>query len=229
MTKARILLVEGRGAGIDSLAAALRKVGFVVDVAYTGKSALSILETEFPNLIVFDASSMRSTGTRTCKRLRQQADSLPIIHCRAVNEALDTQAEADAYLMHPFTSRKLLNRVRALLPADPQQEEIIRLGHITFYRNKRSVEINGQGEKRLTPKLADLLEAFMRHPNLVLNRKWLMETVWKTSYMGDTRTLDVHIRWIRERIEQDPCHPRNLITVRGVGYILSVNKPEPEA
>ncbi len=83
-------------------------------------------------------------------------------------------------------------------------------------------DISGFGERRLTPKLANLLEAFLLHPNEVVDRNWLMRTIWKTNYYGDTRTLDVHIRWIREVIEANPARPRILKTVRGMGYIFSI-------
>ena len=92
---------------------------------------------------------MRSNGARTCRRLRRQENAAPIIHCRPQGEAEPTDADADIYLVQPFTSRKLLNRIRALLPADPHREEIIRLGHIILYRHKRSLYIAGQGEQRL--------------------------------------------------------------------------------
>jgi DNA-binding response OmpR family regulator len=109
-----------------------------------------------------------------------------------------------------------------VLPADDMKDEIVRAGHLTFFPSKRSVEIVGTGERRLTPKLACLLEEFLRHPNEILDRNRLMQTVWKTSYFGDTRTLDVHIRWIREVIEENPARPRLLKTVRGMGYIFSI-------
>ena len=135
---------------------------------------------------------------------------------------MDRSTEADVYLQLPFTPRKLLNRVRALLPVDQVKEEIVRYGSISLYRTKRSVEVNGQGESLLTPKLADLLEEFIRHPNEVVTRRQLMIDVWKTDYIGDTRTLDVHIRWMRELIEEDPAKPTLLKTVRGKGYIFCV-------
>ena len=175
-----------------------------------------------PDLIVFDATSMRSSGTRSCRRLRRALGDLPIIHCRAEGVKEDVTATADVYLAQPFTPRKLLNRIRALLPADETQEEVVRCGSITFYREKRSVEVNGQGEQPLTPKQAQLLEEFVRYPNQVISRKQLMQNVWRTDYIGDTRTLDVHIRWVREIIEENPAKPKLLRTVRGKGYIFNM-------
>jgi DNA-binding response OmpR family regulator len=222
MQQAHILLVEGRGSGDQSLAPALRKVGYTLCLANTGTAAVELLKTEAPDLIVFDASTMRSSGSRNCRRLRRLMPDVPLIHSRSADTPKDETAEADVYLAHPYTARKLLNRVRALLPTDGSQEEVVRCGHLTFYREKRSVDVNGQGEHQLTPKLAQLLEEFFRYPNQVVSRRQLMQHVWNTDYIGDTRTLDVHIRWMREHIEADPARPRLLRTVRGKGYIFSV-------
>ena len=172
------------------------------------------------DLVIFDASSMRSSGSRTCRRLRGVVGDVPIIHCRAAGRAEDASVLADVYLEEPFSDRKLLNRVRDLLPADPMKEEIVFFGQIKLYRGKRSVEVNGKGEMRLTPKLTQLIEEFLRHPNELISRRQLMRNVWHTDYVGDTRTLDVHIRWIRECIEKDPSNPELLHTVRGRGFIL---------
>ena len=134
----------------------------------------------------------------------------------------DPAAEADVYLEHPYTARKLLNRVRALLPADDINGEVVRCGPITLYLSKPSVEVPGKSECRLTPKLANLLEEFVRHPNEIISRRQLMQNVWNTDYIGDTRTLDVHIRWMREIIEVDPAKPELLKTVRGKGYVFCI-------
>lgn len=226
MREAMILLVEGRGASGHSLAPALRKASYELSIAHTGASALKQIAECQPDLVVFDASTMRSSGTRTCKRLRRALAETPIIHSRSAGTLEDRRAEADVYLMHPFTPRKLLNRVRVLLPADDHKEEIVRCGNLTFYRSKRSVDVVGKGEHRLTPKLARLLEELIRHSEEVVSRKQLMRNVWNTDYVGDTRTLDVHIRWIRESIEVNPARPKLLRTVRGKGYIFGVPPPE---
>jgi DNA-binding response OmpR family regulator len=219
--KAAILIVEGKS-GDNSFAPALEKTGYQVRVVHTGASALTLSGKAQPDLVVFDASFMRSNGARTCRRLRRALETTPIIHVRAEYQALDHSAEADVFMQRPFTPRKLLNRIYALLPVDEIKEEIIRYGCVCLYRTKRSVEVNGQGESQLTPKLALLLEEFIRHPNEVVTRRQLMQNVWKTDYIGDTRTLDVHIRWMRELIEDDPASPILLRTVRGRGYIFQI-------
>ena len=219
MQKAVILLVEGKRAGQNTAVPALEKVGHTVKLCHTGTDAIKALKQFEPHLIIFNAASMRTSGARTCRRLKKKNEELPIIHIRAAGDRKDLEAEADVYLELPFTPRKLLNRVKDMLPIDHAVEEMVRFGHISLYLSKKSVDA-GQGENRLTPKLVHLLEQFMRHPHQVLTRRQLMQEVWKTDYIGDTRTLDVHIRWARENIEEDPARPRFLKTVRGKGYIL---------
>jgi two-component system, OmpR family, phosphate regulon response regulator PhoB len=250
MHETTILLVEGVGPGTRSLAAALRKSNLSVTVvqirppgakklppATGGEPPLVVVPTFdaawaavtacTADLVIVDTMGMRSTAVGLCRRLRRSLGETPIIHCRMASELEERSAGADVYLVHPFTPRKLLNRVRALLPADERSEEVVRVSPLTLYLSKRSVRVEGRSEQRLTPKLAALLEEFLRHPNEVLGRYDLMRTVWKTDYFGDTRTLDVHIRWLRELIEENPAQPILLRTVRGVGYILKI-PPEAE-
>jgi DNA-binding response OmpR family regulator len=223
MREADILLVEGKSAGGDSLQQALSRSQHRFRTVNTGAAALAwIKEGNSVDLVVLDASTMRSSGVRTCRRLRLALEDRPIILCRTYRQGADRSAGADVYLNRPFSARKLLNRIRALLPADKMEEEIVCAGSITAYLSKGSIEIHGQGERRVTPKLLALFREFLLHPNTILPRHDLMKRVWKTSYFGDTRTLDVHIRWLREVIEQDPANPIFIKTVRGVGYIFAV-------
>lgn len=221
MPEAKILLVEGKRAGGLSLAPALEKANYRLQVVYTAAAAVAWLQTERPDLVVFDASAMRSTGVRSCRRIRQLVGEVPIVYGLAADQVVDREAEADVYVQRPFTPRKILNRIRDLLPGDAATEEVIRCGHLAYFRNKRTL-VSDRGEKRLTPKLALLLEEFLRHPNQIISRLQLMEHVWQTTYMGDTRTLEVHIRWIRECIERNPAYPQLLRTVRGEGYIFAM-------
>lgn len=224
-----VLLVEGTNTGRESLRPMLLKAGYDTTVVNTGAEALRWLQDHTPNLIVFDASTMRSNGVRNCRRLRRYAELIPIIHSRMTGEEEDRSAGADVYLERPFSARKLINRARALLPADSSREEIVRYGNITLFRGKRSVGVLGKGEFILTPKLALLLETFLRQPGVLLSRRELMQVVWQTDFVGDTRTLDVHVRWVRECIEDDPSNPRYLKTIRGKGYILQMLPPDSEA
>ncbi|MFN2188338.1 MAG: response regulator transcription factor [Candidatus Promineifilaceae bacterium] len=227
MREAKLLLVAGRGSGTKVLVTALEREGLQVATYHSGNEAITWAAEEKPAVVVFDASSMRSSGIRICKRIRKAHPVTPMIYCRHAGQIEDRTIGADVYLTQPFTSRKIINRIRALLPADDLEEEIVRAGHLTYFPSKRSVDVGGSGEKRLTPKLACLLEQFLLHPNEILDRKQLMRTVWKTSYFGDTRTLDVHIRWLREVIEENPARPQVVKTVRGMGYIFSIPSKRP--
>ena len=228
MAAPHILLVEGASIGTESLQAALRREGYQVHVAHSADDASVILDKGSPDLVIFHAASMSGKGVRGCGHLRKLVKDVPIIHTRREGRVKDERALADVYLVKPFTSRKVLNRVRTLLPADQFSQEIVRAGDLTLFCSKPSVEVPALGESRLTPKLAQLLGEFLRHPNRVIDRRQLMRNVWETDYVGDTRTLDVHIRWLREAIEESPSRPCRIVTVRGVGYILRL-PPEGNA
>jgi DNA-binding response OmpR family regulator len=222
VSKSIVLLVEGRNAGLESLAPAFKKPSYDLSVVNTGEAALNWIGSQQPDIVIVDASTMRSNGARSCRKLRRALQKTPIIHTRARGAAVDGTAEADVYLERPFSARKLLNRVRSLLPADGNTEEIIRYGYLTYYRTKQSVHVAGHGEYNLTPKLAALLEIFIRHCNELVTREKIMLDVWETTFLDDTRTLDVHVSWIRKRIELEPGTPRVLRTVRGKGYIFGL-------
>lgn len=225
MGKAVVLLIEGERVGGDSFSRHLNKAGFETHCAHSGKEALGMVERIRPNIIVFDANTMRSSGLRTMAQFSNSyADQTPLIYCPA-KESVAEVAEAfpqRVYVMqHPFTSRKLVNTIRRLLPPQEGEEKITRLGPITLYTVKRALHIVGRGNFSLTPKLVLLLQLFLQQPNQLMTRKGLMRAVWDTDYVGDTRTLDVHVRWVREMLEEDPSRPQLLLTVRGEGYILS--------
>ncbi len=218
-----ILLVEGKGAQADSLVHYLTKKWHDIATVQTGSEAQASASLNQPDVIIFDASTMRSSGVRSCQRLRKTLPEVPLIYIQGAGLPAVDKTGADITLEKPFTARKLLNRVRQLLPANDSADQIVRLGHLTLYRGKGAVSIEGKGEFPMTPKLVNLLEVFMAHPQEVMSRKQLMEAVWDTSYIGDTRTLDVHIRWLRQIIEKEPKSPEVLMTVRGVGYVLQLS------
>jgi DNA-binding response OmpR family regulator len=219
--KSIILLIEGNRSEDSSLSIPLLNAGHEVHVFHTGRQAISWGQKQVPDLIIYDASSMRSNGARVCQRFRAFLENTPIIHCRAKGQSRDPAIAADVFLEHPLSSRRLLNRVHDQLPIDYFKEEVIRFGRLSLFRTKRAIDI-GYGERRLTPKQAFLLEELLRHPNQLVTRRQIMLHVWQTEYIGDTRTLDVHVRWLRECIEEDPSKPKFLTTVRGKGFILSV-------
>ena len=222
MGDATILLVEGPGLGDKSLERALANVGYDVYLSHTGAEAVGWVAAHQADVIIFDGASLPAAEKEQCRKLRVAAADTPIIHTRKKGEKKDESVGASVYLMAPFTARKVLNRIKVLLPANAWEEQIVIAGDLTLFKGKRCVAVAGRREKRLTPKLALLLEEFLRHPNEVRTRRELMQNVWQTDYVGDTRTLDVHIRWVREAIEADPGAPERLVTVRGVGYLLRI-------
>jgi len=229
MGAARILLIESTRAKKTSFADALKKRYEVLSVP-SGKQALLMAKHETPHVIVLDAISMRTPGDRVCQHLREQLPDLPLIHLHP-GPLESEESCADVVLFLPFTSRKLVNSIERLL--ESPGDAIISCGPFSVHVGRRVLIVQGQ-ETTLTPKLALLVETFFRNPGQTLDRKLLMERVWHTNYMGDTRTLDVHIRWIRRAIETDPGSPRYLKTVRGVGYRLDIPEvaslpPTPEA
>lgn len=217
MRAARILLVESSRAKRTSFADALRKRYEVIS-APSGRQALDAGKDARPAVIVLDALAMRTPGGRVCQTLRKGLPGIPLIHLHPGPKSKDGSV-ADVVLFMPFTSRKLVNSIERLL--DVPDDAVVVCGPFSVHLGRRVLIVNGQ-ETQLTPKLAQLVEVFMRNPGHTLDRRFLMERVWNTDYMGDTRTLDVHIRWIRRAIESDPGKPRYLKTIRGVGYRLEL-------
>lgn len=222
MGAARVLLIESSRAKRTSFADALKKRYEVVSVP-SGKQALAAAAQQTPDVVVLDAISMRTKGDRVCESLRKALGGVPIIHLHPGPASSDA-ACADAVLYPAFTSRKLVNNIERLLQAPG--DDVIVCGPFSVHVGRRVLTANGQ-ETTLTPKLALLVETFMRNPGQTLDRRYLMEKVWHTDYLGDTRTLDVHIRWIRRAIEADPSKPQYLKTVRGVGYRLELPEQPP--
>jgi DNA-binding response OmpR family regulator len=219
MTSASILIIEGNKADRPSFAALLQKKDFVVSSAGSGNEALARLIEISPDLVVVNAASLGSTGVRICQSLRsKQEDHLPIVLILEADKSVDKSA-ADVVLNLPFTVQKLVNRIKPLLPGDGAN--IIHAGPIRLDIEHRRVKCLSKNA-RLTPRLAALLQILLQHRGEVIEREVLFKQVWETNYTGDTRTLDVHISWLRSAIEMDPNHPRFLHTVRGVGYRLDV-------
>jgi DNA-binding response OmpR family regulator len=220
MPTSSLLLVEGRYADIPSFATELQKKGFEVHIVTSGSTAVSRLEKINPSLVVVNAASLRSTGLRICQSIREKDKNTkyPIILILAKEAAVDKDI-ADAVLILPFTAQKLVNRIKPLLPGDGKN--MIHVGPIRLDVERRRVKCLGKSTK-LTPRLITLLRMLMEKPGEVLERDTLFKKVWETNYTGDTRTLDVHISWLRRAIEVDPLKPKFLKTVRGVGYRLDV-------
>ena len=208
-----VLLVEGRKAAGERLAPVLNGEYDLV-TARTRREALTKIGKVQPAVIVLDSRSVRFSRRRFCSTLESDGIDIPVLLLYEGNEA-PQQIGARAYLRHPFSSQKLINRISWLMPAP--DGEVLSRGQVVFNVKRRSVT-RGERESQLTPTQAQLLELFMRHPDEILTREFLMKRVWDTDFTDDTRTLDVHIHWVREAIEEDTSSPEYLHTVRGVGY-----------
>ena len=219
MTSPIILFVEGKKADRPSFAPLMQKKDFTVTSVGNGSEALSRLIELNPDLVVVNAASLGSTGVRICQSLREKQDEhLPIVLIVDADKIID-KTSADVVLNLPFTVQKLINRIKPLLPGD--SANIIHAGPIRLDIEHRRVKCLSKNS-RLTPRLALLLQILLQHRGEVIGREELFKQVWETNYTGDTRTLDVHVSWLRRSIEMDPSHPRFLHTVRGVGYRMDV-------
>jgi DNA-binding response OmpR family regulator len=218
MKNTTLLVIEGRHAEIPSFASDLQKKGFDVVTVQNGSQAISKLKQTEASLVVVNAPSLRSTGIRICLSVRKKDPKIPII--LIVEKEMSTDPElADSVLALPFTVQKLVNRIKALMPGDGNN--IINVGPIRLDLEHRRVRSLGKNS-RLTPRLITLLQMLMDKHGEVVERESLFKKVWETNYTGDTRTLDVHISWLRRAIELDPNNPKFLKTIRGVGYRLDV-------
>ena len=218
MKKTTLLVIEGRHAEIPSFANDLQKKGFDVVSAQNGSEAVAKLKQTNPSLVVVNAPSLRSTGIRICLSIRKKDAKIPIILIVENEKSVDKEL-ADSVLALPFTVQKLVNRIKALMPGDG--ENVVSVGPIRLDLENRRVRSLGKNT-RLTPRLITLLQILMDKHGEVVEREALFKKVWETNYTGDTRTLDVHISWLRRAIELDPDNPKFLKTIRGVGYRLDV-------
>ncbi len=223
--KAKILLIEGKRADQPSFVAGLTRKGYQVECVSNGSKALARLKELTPDLIIVNAASMRTSGRRICQSIRSKARNIHILLIaeKDSSDNLDKEELADLVLTLPFTPQKLINRIRHLLPVEPK--DILQTGELQLDPVQRCVRV-GKRQASLTPRLVSLLKVLMEHPGEVVEREHLFRTVWDTAYIEDTRTLDVHVSWLRRAIEEDPRAPRYIKTIRGVGYRLDC---EPEA
>jgi DNA-binding response OmpR family regulator len=214
---ARILWIEGKRADSPSFIPTLRKKDYWVETFATGSAAMDRLMEFDPDLIVINAASMRTSGKRICHEIHEKASETPIVLILDASQETPVDTQAKVVLKLPFTTRKLLNRIQPLLPGDG--EDMLHVGNIRLDLERKRVRCQGR-ETRLTPRLTRLLEILMQHPGEVIERERLFQEVWSTHYTEDTRTLDVHISWLRQAIEEDARNPRFIRTIRGVGYRL---------
>jgi DNA-binding response OmpR family regulator len=217
--KTRILWAGKRRVDIPSFVPDLEAKGYKVTFVSTGKDALLILNKRKPDVMIVDAASMRTTGSRICKTVKSKYPVVPIILINSANNPPTNEIVAEVRLIHPFTIRKLENRIIPFAPGDG--DEIIKEGPIHLDMDRQVIRCNRK-EEHVTPRMAELLKMLIKQKGVVLQREILFSKIWKTDYTEDTRSLDVHINWLRKIIEKDPDHPTIIQTVRGKGYKLDL-------
>lgn len=220
--KQRVLVVDDEPAILELVSFNLKKEGYDVITAADGKSALEVFAAEKPDLVVLDLMIPEPDGYEVCKLIRAQS-AVPVIMLTARGEEQDRvrglDLGADDYVVKPFSPRELLARVRAVLRRSPVAQETDRLvaGDLVIDSERHQVTIAGELVE-LTPKEFDLLKMLAENAGRALERDFLLEKVWGYAFAGATRTLDVHIRRLRQKIDDDPQNPRYIETVHGVGY-----------
>jgi len=227
----RILIVEDDSTLQETLKYNLEREGYQVNVVGDGIQALESARDIKPDLIIMDIMLPGMDGVEITRILRHES-SVPIIMLTAKDEEIDRvlglEIGADDYLTKPFSMRELVARVKAqlrrqrLVERDLNQERaseenILQFGNLTMDLNRREVSLDDQ-QVSLKPKEFDLLCYLVQHQGHVLSRDRILEKVWGWDYHGESRTVDVHIRWLRKKIEEDPSNPKRILTVRGVGY-----------
>ena len=223
---ARVLVVEDEESLADSVRYNLEREGFSVSVAGDGRRALEAFRSDPPSLVILDLMLPEMSGLDVCRTLRSESD-VPIIVVTAKDSEADKvsglELGADDYVTKPFSMRELISRVRANLrrvraPAAPVPADEVLVGGPTRMDVARHEVTVRKEPVALPPKEFELLEAFLRRKGRLLTRDFLIEEVWGVDYYGDTRTLDVHVKRLRRKLEADPHHPVHLVTVRGLGY-----------
>lgn len=220
-------MVEDEEAIADSIRYNLEKHGYAVTIAEDGEEAIALARQERPDLVLLDLLLPKRDGWEVCRALRKEM-SIPIIMLTARGGEADRvtglEMGADDYIVKPFSMRELIARVHAAMrrvrmDRTAQTPPVLRFGRLRIDAPGRKVFVRNEAVE-LTRKEFDLLLALASQPNVVVRRDSLLRAVWGEDFVGDTKTLDVHIRWLREKIEEDPTQPQLVQTVRGVGYKL---------
>lgn len=231
----RILVVEDEDVIRETIALALQEEGYEVLTAVDGRSALDIVHSTPQiarqddeaalDLVILDLMLPGINGLDFCRLIRREGYSVPILMLSAKGSETDRvvglEVGADDYLTKPFGMRELIARCRAMLrrqrTGGAAPSSVLRFQEILLYPQECRVVVRGL-EVNLSPKEFRILELFISHPRRVWSREQLLEKIWGPDFIGDSKTVDVHIRWLREKIEQDPSRPEYLLTVRGFGY-----------
>ena len=226
----KVLVVEDEAAFADALTVGLAREGFEVEVAVDGAEALDRFDEVAPDLVLLDVMLPKVSGVDVCRELRKRSD-VPIIMVTAKSAEIDTvvglEVGADDYVTKPYRLRELVARMRAVLrrrsgapeprPDGPDDEDVLRIGDVELDHERHEVRVRG-ALVGLPLKEFELLAVLMEHSGRVLERMTLIDRVWGTDYVGDTKTLDVHVKRLRAKIEDDPSQPTRIVTIRGLGY-----------
>ena len=229
MSEAHIFVVEDEESFVDALEVGLGREGFTVSVARDGFEALEKFDDVNPDLVLLDVMLPRVTGIEVCRQLRQKSN-VPIIMVTAKSSEIDTvvglEVGADDYVAKPYRIRELVARIRAALRRQagdttgeipqPSATSLV-VGDVELNDDEHTVSVRGESVA-MPLKEFDLLRLLMSNVGRVMTRELLIDRVWGSDYFGDTKTLDVHIKRIRAKVEPDPTNPSRIVTVRGVGY-----------
>jgi two-component system, OmpR family, response regulator RegX3 len=224
----RVLIVEDEDSISDAVSYLLQREGYEVGVSTTGPDAISSFERTGADLVLLDLMLPGLSGTEVCRALRQRSN-VPIIILTArdseVDKVVGLELGADDYVTKPYSSRELVARIRAVLRRRTDADELVtnalEAGPVRMDVERHTVSVEGH-QVTLPLKEFDLLELLLRNAGRVLTRGQLIDRVWGADYVGDTKTLDVHVKRLRAKIEAEPANPKHLVTVRGLGYKFEV-------
>jgi len=215
----KVLLIEGKRKVARRFASDLEKKGYSLQVENSGSKGLDTLKFFSPDVVVINAASLRTNGLRLANWFRNSLPATPIGLIVAEDETVGEPENVNFFLRLPFTVQKLVNRFRTL--ENNSHKGMLEKGDLVLNPDS-GIVVYKDKEVRLTPRQCDLLGKMMERPGEILRREDLFKAVWDTDYVEDTRTLDVHISWLRQALEDDPHHPDLIKTIRGKGYLLKI-------
>ncbi|MCY3961784.1 MAG: response regulator transcription factor [bacterium] len=235
---ARVLIVEDEESFVEALTVGLTREGFTVNVARDGKEALDLFNSYSPDIVLLDVMLPLVSGVDVCRQIRARSQ-VPIIMVTAKGEEIDAvvglEVGADDYVTKPYRLRELISRMRSLLRRARWRAEsntfrggVIEVGDVAVDPERHEVFVRGQPIE-LPLKEFDLLELLLTNAGRVLTRDALIDQVWGSDYVGDTKTLDVHVKRLRSKIENDPSNPCRIVTIRGLGYKYATGLPAESA